>query len=919
MIAASFIYHFSSAQVPVPVTGVILEEDTSLPVIQAAVQLLSVRDSSSVVGTVTDNNGHFSLRAQAGDYIVKISCLGFATEYRNIHLTPAAAGLEISDVRLALDSEVLESAKVTAQAPITTVVADTVVYNPAAMRLDEDAMLEDLLKKIPGLEINGETITLQGRPISELLINGEHFFAGNIRTGLQSLSADMVEKIHAYEKESDFARITGIDDGEEVPVLDIKIKKDMLEGWKGNINTGYGTDRRYYGRLNANNIKKDRQRTVVAGMRNLNDKISMNNASRTQLGGGSGGENDRREAGFTFTSKGEKFKVNGNVHYDGNHRDAHSESEAEHIVSSGNYFTTSDSQTIANGNTPKGDFQLEWRPTPQITVLSKPKFNFNFSDNFSHSLGGNYLSDPDGLDDAAIKDIIKTNTNNLNKSFTTKYSGTTDLHVTYRFPNKKGRSITYVGGGTLSGSDVDQGTDYYTRYYRYKSNPDSALQRKMYTASDSRNSSWFSQVSYNEPLAKGLNLQATLRYDHSRVHNIRDIYDMGGTEWSVDNFKRRSNMLSILPSDYTEHFREDFSSDAVYKSDVVYFNGNLRYVKKKFNMTAGTVIRRHITTLEYEQDGELQDHVTKLLTVSPNVRLEFKPKKSEKLSFTYKTSPSRPSVYDLMPVSNGTNPLYLHIGNPDLKTATNHTANLQYNHSNIKKQNSLICNATFKLFENTVSNSTIYDPESGGRTVTPMNINGKWSASGSAVYNKTFGDGRFSISEHLSGQYDNNVAYLYNSKLKKDEINKATRAMIKELFEGNYRNDWLELTMTLTAEGTDEKSLLRPNMNQRPYTLGSGATALIIFPWKMRLTTSYALTAQRGFAYEEFNRNYHILNISLSQVGLKKKATFKIEACDVLHQLPNITRSFTSEKRAITTYNGVNSYVLARFIYRFNH
>ncbi|MCQ2137651.1 MAG: TonB-dependent receptor [Bacteroidales bacterium] len=918
-LAALFIYSFSSAQVPLPLSGTILEEDTSLPVIQAAIQLLSVRDSASVVGTVTDNDGHFTLRANAGDYIVKISCLGFTTEYRNIHLTHSAGGMELSDIRLALDSEVLESAKVTAQAPITSVVADTVVYNPAAMRLSEDAMLEDLLKKIPGLEIQGETIMLQGRPISELLINGEHFFAGNIRAGLQSLSADMIEKIHAYEKESDFARITGIDDGEEVPVLDIKIKKDMLEGWKGNINTGYGTDQRYTARLNANKIKKDYQRTIMAGANNLNGNISMNDASRTQLGGGSGGNNDKREGGFTFTSKSKTFKVNGNVHYNGNHKESTSDSEAEHIVSSGNYFTTSNGESINNGNTPKGDFTLEWNPTSQITILSKPKFNSTISDSFSHTIGGNYMSDPEGLGDEEIRDIIKTSTNNYSNNITRKYSGTADIHLTYRFPKKKGRTISFIAGGTMTSNITDQGTDYYTRYYRYKSNPDSSLSRKMYTGSNSDIRSWFSQISYNEPLGKGFHFQTTLRYDHSRTHNIRDVYDLAESGWSVAGFRRRTTMLASLPSDLAACHQDAFSSDAVFTSGSVYHQMSIRYVRKKFNFTLGEVMRRPVTRLEYYEDGELQTHITPLLTVSPHIRLEFKPKKSKKLSFTYKTSPARPSVYDLMPVSNGTNPLYQHIGNPDLETTTTHTANLQYNRSNIKKQNSLICNATFNLYQNSISNSTIYDPESGGRTVTPMNINGKWNASGSLVYNKTFGDGSFSISEHLSGRYDNNVAYLYNSKLKADEINTATRAMIKESFEGNYRNDWLELTMSLRGEATDEKSLLRPNMNQQPYTLGTGVTALFIFPWKMRLTTTYALTAQRGFAYAEFNRNYHILNLSLSQVGLKKKATFKIEACDVLHQLPNITRSFTSEKRSITQYNGVNSYILARFIYRFNH
>lgn len=918
-----FIYCLSAfAQAKVTVSGTVVENDTSLPMMQAAVQLLSPRDSSSIAGTVTDLDGRFTLRAVPADYIVKFSYLGFTTRYLDIHVTPSANGTDLDVIRMEPDNERLENSVVTAKAPIVTVVADTVVYNPEAFRLDDDAMLEDLLKKIPGLEIKGETITLQGRAISELLINGERFFSGNVRTGIQSLSADMVDKINAYERESDFARITGIDDGEEVPVLDIRIKKNMLDGWKGNTNTGAGSDWRYALRLNANNIKKDKQNTVMASWRNINDKISLNNASRTQLGGGSGGDNSRREAGYTFSSKWDKGKMEGNVHYNGNRRLAVSDNEAEHIVASGNYFTDSHSNVNAGANTPKGDVRVEWRPVKNITLVLKPTFNWNVNDSFTHTLGGNYSSDPSGISDSTtLRAITKNNTDNGNLNLQNKFNGSIYFQVTRRFDSKKGRSLTFAVSDNSTITSTNTVTRYRTRYYKIKRNPDSVLLRRQYTDLDSYNHSLYGSVSYNEPLGNGWHFQTILRTDLRLNESRRNIYDLKkcDSDWEIpDNVRTGAALSHSLPSAYREYQQEDISSLGHYNFRVAALTTNVRYVRKKLNMTAGFIARPQHTRLTYLDDGQEKEFKTKVFTFSPNFKIDWKPKKTRKFTANYRTNTGNPSVYDLLPISSGTNPLYLHFGNPKLEPSITHNFQLSYNHSNVRKQNSLICNASYKSINNSVSNSTIYDTETGGRTVTPMNIDGKWTANFSVVYNKTFDkEGRFSISEHLSGQYDNNVSFLYNSKIKADEINTATRMMLKESLDANYRNDWLELTVNLGAEGTDEHSLLRPDMDQRPYTLNAGFTSMFIFPMKLRLTTSFATIAQRGFSYEEFNREYYVLNASLSKT-IKKKATLKLEASDLLHQLPNLTRAFSAERRSITVYNGINSYVLARFIYRFD-
>ncbi|MBR5056656.1 MAG: TonB-dependent receptor, partial [Bacteroidales bacterium] len=742
------IFRTDGAQAPVKITGTVLESDTSLPVIQAAVQILSAKDSSSITGCVSDNTGRFQLSARPGDYIVKWSCLGYTAQYLDIHITSALEGTDLDVIRLSPDNELLEGATVTAKAPIVTVSADTLIYNPEAFKLEDDAMLEDLLKKIPGLEIHGETITLHGQPVSELLVNGERFFSGNLRTGLQSLSADMVEKINAYERESDFARLTGIDDGEQVPVLDIKIKKNMLEGWKGSLNTGYGTSTRYTGRLNANNIGKVKQNTVMASLRNTSDQISLNNASRNQLGGGADGNNHRREAGYTFSSNKNGHKIEGNLHYNGNHKNLLSDTYAEHIVSSGNYFTTSDARSISNGDTPKGEIRWEWRISPKYTLVVKPTFNISLTDSYSSTQGGNYASDPEeAADSTALRAITKTTTDNGSHTYTHKYTYSAYAQIVRRF-EKKGRSLSLALSYNGVTTDNDQGTDYLTRYFRITSNPDSVLKRNQYIRSRSQYGRWYANLSYNEPLGKGFFFQTTIYPDYRSSHSLRDVFNLAAAQpgWRLTEDPSRSTFFSSLPSNYTG-FREDaISSDGLYEFWMLSITTSLRYTKKKIRATGGLVTRPQWTRLTYEGMGE--DGPTKkyLCNYAPYVNLTYTPKKSRKLSFNYKTSTGQPSVYDLMPVSSGTNPLYVHNGNPDLKPSLTHTVNLSYNRSNIKKQNSLIINSGVTAVEHAVSNSPIYDTETGGRTVPPKNLDGRWTATASLVYNKTFGDGTFSIS-----------------------------------------------------------------------------------------------------------------------------------------------------------------------------
>lgn len=913
---------------PNRISGTVVEETTGLPVIQAAVLLLSP-DSTLLRGVMSDGQGRFVLTAHPGHYLLKLSLLGYADRYLDIQCTPSQGGMELGSLPLHTEAAFLNSAVVTAKVEPVSVVEDTLVYNPAAFRLGEDAMLEDLLRKIPGLEIDGGSVTLHGKPIRQIYVDGERFFSGNVKAGLKSLTADMVEKINAYERESDYTRLTGVDDGEREPVLDLRIKKGFLDLWKTQSNLGGGTHGRYSERVNANNIGKQKQVTVVLSQRNLSSQAGIGTTGRNQLGTGSAGDRMTREAGVTFSRKNQVLNLNGNLHYDANAQDVLSRNRTENIGATSLSWNHTNRQTESRRATVKSDVTLEWKAGKNNTLYLKTEFQRVNNANVSAYQNGYFTKDPalyvedpnDFLEQEYASDPLKEARSNTGNNLTHNYNHRTDGGLTFTWTHrfaKRGRTLSFRTKDSYTATEEDLFNNYRTRYYRIASNPDSLQIRSLRSLTRGGNWNLLGQLAWNEPLGKGFHLQLTWRTQREIRTNDKQFYDFSALDpdWTPGRQIDHRDAVANLPEGVETTYREALSATGKYDYVSQAFVASLRFVRKRFNMTLGGTLRPQRTTLTYLQEGIPETLENQYLQIAPNVTLRFTPRKSEQFSFSYNNWASLPSMYQLIPVASGTNPLNYHIGNPDLKPAQVHNLSLSYNLSNIKRQQSLILNGSFRLTEDQICTVTDYDHDTGIRTTKQGNIDGNWRATASAVFNKTFGQGGWSVSNHLGGEYQNNVSYLYNSKKKVDEVNLAPRLMAKEQFDLTYRNAWLETGFNLRGEYTMERSRLRPEVDGDVVNLAAGVMTSVLFPWEMRLGCDFAYMVQRGYPMAELNRNYSILNLSLAQPLLKKKMTLRLEGFDLLGQLSSMTRTFGSGSRSITHYNGVNRYLLFRAILR---
>jgi len=512
----------------VTVSGTVVDGDDKSPIAQATVQLLSLPDSTMAVGNVTNNNGVFSVAARPGKYVLKISFVGYLTQEKPLQLTAGKPSVNVGTVTLPTDDIMLGEAIVVAEAPQVTISEDTIGYNASAYRTPEGAMLEELVKKLPGAEVDEDgNIKINGKEVKKIMVDGKEFFGGDVKTGLKNLPVDMVDKLKTYDKKSDLARITGIDDGEEETVLDLTVKKGMNQGWFGNVDLAGGTEDRYMGRAMINRFYDKTQFSIIGSANNVNDQ---------GFSGGGGGPRWRRNNGLNatkmlganFATETSKLELGGSMRY--NYRDADiiSSGYSQRFLQSGNSYSNTNSNNRNKVSDFNADFRMEWKPDSMTNIIFRPNVSYNKTDGATMKESGtfnddpyNYIANPndylnfndmDGSD--PLRDIRVNATNEHGLSDTKSLSANATLQVNRKL-NNKGRNITFRGSFGYGDNDNDQYTQSETRYYQIHNylGGDSIQYRNQYITMPTKNYNYTAQLTYSEPIARATFLQFSFGFN----------------------------------------------------------------------------------------------------------------------------------------------------------------------------------------------------------------------------------------------------------------------------------------------------------------------------------------------------------------------------------------------------------------------
>jgi hypothetical protein len=908
----------------ITVSGKVVESDTKNAVEMATVQLLSLPDSAQAAGMVTNRNGWFSLpKVKAGKYVLRLSFVGYTTKNIPLTLTEKNTERNVGTIGLETDAVMLKEAVITAEAPQVTTVEDTLLYNASAYRTPEGAMLEELVKKLPGAEVDDEgNVTINGKEVKKIMVDGKEFFGGDVKTGLKNLPVNMIEKLKTYDKKSDLARITGIDDGEEETVLDLKVKKGMNQGWFGNADLAGGTHDRYLGNLILNRFVDKTQLSIIGGANNVNDQGFS--------GGGGGprwrqnnGLNATKTVGVNFAHETDKIEIGGSARYNYRDADIQSTNSSERFLQSGNSFSNSNNINRNKSKDVNADFRMEWKPDSLTNIIFRPNFSYGKTNNRSTSESSTFNADPYeyvtnpnsylNFSDVASSDPLEdirvnaTNSNTYKKTNSTSVNGTLQIN---RKLNSRGRNLTFRGTFGYTDNNSYNYSESETRYYQLVNylGGDSTMYRNQYITTPTQSYSYSAQVTYSEPIAKSTFLQFSYNFQYKYNKSDKNTYGLGD-EWTIDQ---------TLPANYQANRLDSLCKYAEYN----YYNHDvttsLRFVREKYQLSVGMSFQPQNSKLSYKKGDYMIDTTRTVFNFAPNIDYRYRFSKVSQLRFTYRGRNSQPSMENLLPIVDNSDPLRISMGNPGLKPAFTHNMRLFYNTYNADKQRGIMVHGVFSATQNAIANATQYNAETGGTTTQPQNINGNWNASGMFGFNSALKNKKFTINSFSRIAYTNSVAFLYEDSKRENEKNTSTELSLMERLNAAYRNNWFEFGINGSINYSFERNELRPDNNQEPYTYSYGANTSITMPWSMTLSTNIANQSRRGYRDSSMNRNELIWNAQLAQSFLKGALTLSFEMYDILKQQSNISRSLTADLRSVSEYNAINSYCMFHLIYKLN-
>lgn len=797
------------------VTGTAQEKKTKNPVEFASVALLRP-DSTAVLSTTTDEEGRFSLQAkEAGKYIVKLSFVGFNPVTTNVELTAESDSVDVGTLLMSTADNVLGTATVSATAARVEQKDDTTVFNAAAYRVPEGSTLESLVKQLPGVEVGDDgTIKWNGKTVSEFLINGKDFFKGDTQTAMKNLPTELVSKIKAYDKKSDYAEQTGIDDGEESTVLDIATKRELNQSWVTNVDVAYGNHDRYSGRIFATRFTDKSRVTAFGSANNVNDQGF--GGPRGFRGGGSGLV-QTKNAGLDFSwENGKKrreagrFEIGGNVRYRHTHSDALSTSNSETFLTAGSSrsFSNSWSFNVNKNTNVNSSFRLQWNPDSMTNISFRPSYSYSESHNNGNSRSATFNDDPYQYSESPLDSILATNiaathpelyalmvnTNqrlSLGDSHSHNVNGEINL---VRRLSSNGRNLSARLNASYQKSESNSYSISNIAYNTATSGRTPSFLNQ-YANTPSKNWNYSARLGYVEPLGK--NWFAEVRYQFSYKYNDsnRSRYNLdslaykANESWWTDEYASYGDpdnypTIGTLPTanDVLNYIRDlNNSQYATYKYYDHTATAGVRYNTESINFNAGVDFNPEKTKMAYNRPGQNIDTLItrNVFKVSPQVRLRYKFSKTSQLELRYRGSSSQPSMTDLLAVVDDSNPLSISMGNPGLKPSWSNTLRVHYNGYNPTRQQGMMAGIDFSQTSNSISNRMVYNETTGVRYTRPDNINGNWNARTMFMFNTGLGEQKlFTISTFTNLSYDNAVGYV--SRMQSPSAGNRTTSWLQE-------------------------------------------------------------------------------------------------------------------------------------------
>ena len=911
------------------VSGKVIEQDTQDAVIQATASLLS--GEKVVSNAVTNTDGAFRVKAPSdGTFTLKITYVGFKTYTKKITIKEGK-DFNAGTISMASDAIMLKGATVTARASKVTLKADTFVYNAAAFRTPEGSVVEELVKRLPGAEVSDDgTIKINGKEVKKILVDGKEFMTGDTKTAMKNLPTNIIDRIKAYDKQSDLARVSGIEDGEEETVLDFGIKQGMNKGIMANADIAVGTKDRYSGRVFGGIMQESTKIFLMTNANNTNDMGFPGGGGGGRFGGGRQGLTANKMTGLNLNYEGARLKLDGSVRWYHSDGDAFSKGSTETIYSSEkSQFGNSISQNFSRSNAWNAQMRLEWTPDSMTNIMFRPSFRLNSSDGDNVSNEASFTEDPykyvkSPLDEIATL-ISKGLVQNDRTQTSVSYSDSKNLNGMLQFNrrlNNSGRNITVQLNAGWSDGDSKSISNSLIQYYNSGVIVGDTINR--YTITPTKNWNYSARLTYSEPILPRTYLQFSYQFQYRYQKSDRGTYDfsdlladgswMGGYR-SWDSYLHQFGVSKIDSYKDTELSRFSEYQNYIHTAEVM-----LRIVRSAYTFNVGVQMVPQKSHFIQDYKGVHADTTRTVTNFAPTMDFRWKRSQQSQLRFNYRANTSQPSMSDLLDITDDSDPLNITKGNPGLKPSFTQTFRLNYNDYIQKYQRAIMTFVNFSTTANSISNKTTYNSETGGRITKPENINGNWNGMVGFMFNTALDSaGYFNVNTFTNLSYTHNVGYV-SPDLTSDAVKSVTTTTgIMERLAASYRNDWLEVELNGSVNYNRSRSELQTNNNLDTWMFTYGGMVGITAPWGTSLTTNMNMQSRRGYNDASMNTNELIWNAQLSQSFLRGNAlTLSLQLYDILHQQSNLSRAITASMRTDTEYNAITSYGMLHVIYRLN-
>lgn len=891
------------------VRGTVYDNETLQPLEGASVRLLRT-DSTMAAGHNTAQDGQFMMtNVQPAPYVLKVTYMGFKTQEFKLDLTGKKGNFKTQDILMREETQMLAEAVVKGQMPEMRVVEDTVMFNAGAYAMPEGSMVEDLVKKLPGMvEEEDGSLTFNGKVVSQILVDGKEFFGQNRDLVMKNLPSDIIDQIKAYDRQSDLARLTGIDDGNEKTVLDLVIKKNKKKGWFGRTEGGYGTSDRYHGKVNVNRFD-GKQKVSVIG-----------NANNTR----GDGMTDRQEGGLNFSWEKKDVEMDGSVYADFDQGTNSRASNSQSFVKK-SYSNSANSGSNRSRNM-GFNYKLEWELDTLTKIHFRPNFSYSGGEGHSKSVNATFDDDPYAVDGVTspleqmdlLAPLIGVNhRRNSSSNERDRVGADASLQVNRKF-KKKGRSLTIRGSGGFSRnesySDSYNQVDYYKKLA--VTGEDSVYHKTQFNESLSKSWNAGAQVTYVEPVGEKMYLQLLYSYNYRFTDNDRtvsSIFDPMNAQLGIGlgNYQdfMDYSVRDTAQCNYTTNTYQNHSLDLQY-----------RIVRTRYRVTAGVKVQPQSNTVDYNKGFKHYDVSRNVVNAAPTLDFRYRYSKQEQLRIRYGAQTGQPAITDLIPDTlSNSNPLYIRLGNPNLKPSFTQHMQAEYQKSIPALLRSMSANLQFRLTQNSVTSRTEYNEETGGRVTQPENINGNWNARAGFNFSTAFkGDQRFRISSNTGSSLTNAVGYVYQSAEKTTIRNRTRGLNVSEFVRLTYHDEHAEANIYGSIRYNHSRSTSPTASDLDTYNFRYGASALWRMPWRMTLSSDIGMSSRRGYASASMNTNQLLWSVQLSQAFLpQRNLVLTLRAYDLLNQRDDVSRRITETARTDVRSAMVHQYVILSVSYQF--